>query len=587
MMYENLISETFDSEMVISGSVAVLGEENYKQQKHKEIDDLFDLFVSKRTAGNNSTKGESFISQSSKSDADDSHGADEFNSIDNNDEIDKQNQQIQKKANKISGIGYGQSIFKSNVSYENKEMAVAAMALEEENKRNEELTQQIDELFNFFDTEGTGNIKKRHFTYFLNNIIGQSDGADQLFEQFDTSGNGKISKYNFFRAILANEEWAEQLNKLNGSGQDRTGMINEALAEKVSKSTTREMFELYDIDGDGTITKKEFKYVMQNMFGMQISDEEIENRIMEADADGNGEISLDEFVMIMWKINWHDYVRSMATSSKKEGENDDNNMLASIAQSSKKVENSDMLASTRKLVNRRKQNELLANKDLAASVPTSRVGRRQLGRSAIRTSSSNDTIQSPRRTKSSNESLRRNQSFPLGMVDKPQSRRRRVAAFTSSSSSSETISNKTISRRDEPVATMTSSSKKPSITLSRRGESSSREKSSKTISRRRGNAAAVTSSSEKSYRTLSRLGEQTAVAVASSSSSRRLSRSPRRSKSHKTETADYQPSLSNSRSYPRRSKSYQTEATDYQPKSSVSRSRTDLRRSKLHKSGSN
>lgn len=56
----------------------------------------------------------------------------------------------------------------------------------------------------------------------------------------------------------------------------------------------REAFELYDLDGSGSLDKDEMKLLMATL-GHDLSDEEVSNMIAEVDDDGNGEIDYDEF----------------------------------------------------------------------------------------------------------------------------------------------------------------------------------------------------------------------------------------------------------------------------------------------------
>ena len=55
---------------------------------------------------------------------------------------------------------------------------------------------------------------------------------------------------------------------------------------------------LFDIDGDGTITAEELRKVLVNL-GSNLTPEEVELLIKEADYDGNGELDLSEFTAFM------------------------------------------------------------------------------------------------------------------------------------------------------------------------------------------------------------------------------------------------------------------------------------------------
>ncbi|CAL0310362.1 unnamed protein product [Lupinus luteus] len=60
----------------------------------------------------------------------------------------------------------------------------------------------------------------------------------------------------------------------------------------------KEAFKVFDRDQDGFISATELKHVMMNL-GERLSDEEAEQMIREADLDGDGQVSYEEFVVVM------------------------------------------------------------------------------------------------------------------------------------------------------------------------------------------------------------------------------------------------------------------------------------------------
>lgn len=60
----------------------------------------------------------------------------------------------------------------------------------------------------------------------------------------------------------------------------------------------REIFNLVDKDGGGSITKVELAELMDTL-GIDASTEEIDMMISEIDQDGNGDIDFEEFVAVM------------------------------------------------------------------------------------------------------------------------------------------------------------------------------------------------------------------------------------------------------------------------------------------------
>jgi len=55
---------------------------------------------------------------------------------------------------------------------------------------------------------------------------------------------------------------------------------------------------VFDKDGNGRISQQELKLVMKNL-GENLTDEEINEMIREADDDGDGHVDFDEFVKMM------------------------------------------------------------------------------------------------------------------------------------------------------------------------------------------------------------------------------------------------------------------------------------------------
>ncbi|XP_067682352.1 calmodulin-beta [Haliotis asinina] len=62
----------------------------------------------------------------------------------------------------------------------------------------------------------------------------------------------------------------------------------------------KEAFNLFDKDGDGTITTKELGTVMRSL-GQNPTEAELQDMINEVDADGNGIIDFPEFLTMMSK----------------------------------------------------------------------------------------------------------------------------------------------------------------------------------------------------------------------------------------------------------------------------------------------
>ena len=59
----------------------------------------------------------------------------------------------------------------------------------------------------------------------------------------------------------------------------------------------REMFKVFDMDGNGFISSEEFKWTMMNL-GQKLTEEEVEEILKAADLNGDGQIDLEGDALI-------------------------------------------------------------------------------------------------------------------------------------------------------------------------------------------------------------------------------------------------------------------------------------------------
>lgn len=74
------------------------------------------------------------------------------------------------------------------------------------------------------------------------------------------------------------------------------------MAERDPREEILKAFRLFDDDNTGKISLKNLKRVAREL-GETMSEEELQEMIDEADRDGDGEISEEEFIRIMKKTN--------------------------------------------------------------------------------------------------------------------------------------------------------------------------------------------------------------------------------------------------------------------------------------------
>ena len=76
------------------------------------------------------------------------------------------------------------------------------------------------------------------------------------------------------------------------------------MQDKDAREEVLKAFKLFDDDETGTISFKNLKRVAKEL-GENLTDEEIQEMIDEADRDGDGEVNEAEFLRIMKKTNMY------------------------------------------------------------------------------------------------------------------------------------------------------------------------------------------------------------------------------------------------------------------------------------------
>ncbi|XP_010001786.1 PREDICTED: centrin-2 [Chaetura pelagica] len=144
----------------------------------------------------------------------------------------------------------------------------------------EEQRQEIQEAFDLFDTDGTGSIDVKELKVAMR-ALGfepKKEEIKKMISDIDKEGTGKIS----FSDFLA--------------------VMTQKMAEKDSKEEILKAFKLFDDDETGKISFKNLKRVAKEL-GENLTDEELQEMIDEADRDGDGEVNQQEFLRIMKKTS--------------------------------------------------------------------------------------------------------------------------------------------------------------------------------------------------------------------------------------------------------------------------------------------
>jgi len=130
---------------------------------------------------------------------------------------------------------------------------------------------------------------------------------EKFDEQAEDGSINTIQLGHVLRALGYNPTAGEVVDMAETVDKDGTGMLDfpEFLLMMAAKNRAseaeediREAFKVFDKDGNGYITAMELRFVMNNL-GEKLTEEEIEEMIVEADIDGDGQINYEEFVKLM------------------------------------------------------------------------------------------------------------------------------------------------------------------------------------------------------------------------------------------------------------------------------------------------
>jgi centrin-1 len=144
----------------------------------------------------------------------------------------------------------------------------------------EDQKQEIREAFDLFDTDGSGSIDAKELKVAMR-ALGFEPGKEEirkLISQVNRDGSGTVN----FPEFLS--------------------MMTTKMGERDSTEEMIKAFRLFDDDETGKISFRNLKRVAMEL-GENITDEELQEMIDEADRDGDGEVSQEEFIRIMEKTN--------------------------------------------------------------------------------------------------------------------------------------------------------------------------------------------------------------------------------------------------------------------------------------------
>ncbi|PWV05026.1 putative centrin [Trypanosoma cruzi] len=157
----------------------------------------------------------------------------------------------------------------------------------------EDQRQEIKEAFDLFDTDGSGTIDAKELKVAMR-ALGFEPRKDEV------------------RRLLLSIAEERRVPGVEAAGPGTEPLaigfaeFTELMARKMTERDSREemlrAFHLFDDDKTGKISFKNLKRVAQEL-GENMTDAELQEMIDEADRDGDGEVSEDEFLRVMKKTS--------------------------------------------------------------------------------------------------------------------------------------------------------------------------------------------------------------------------------------------------------------------------------------------
>ena len=128
----------------------------------------------------------------------------------------------------------------------------------------------------------------------------------QAFALFDMDGSGEVSTDELGTVLetlgqkVTEEELVQIIAEVDQDGggsvdfDEFVDLMSSRMSENNEEYDIIDVFKVFDQDGSGYITAAELRHVMMNL-DEELTDQEIDDLILDADVDGDGQIGYDEF----------------------------------------------------------------------------------------------------------------------------------------------------------------------------------------------------------------------------------------------------------------------------------------------------
>mmetsp|Transcript_47453 Transcript_47453/g.120393 ORF Transcript_47453/g.120393 Transcript_47453/m.120393 type:complete len:165 (+) Transcript_47453:87-581(+) len=141
-----------------------------------------------------------------------------------------------------------------------------------------EQLEEVKDAFDIFDADGSGKIGFKELMVAMRSMGFQptKEEVQAMIDQADKDGSGTVGYAEF------------------------TKMMTGKICNRKPKDELMKAFAFFDRDKTGMISFKNLKCVMREV-GEDMTDEEIQTMIDDADADGDGELNPEEFSKALHK----------------------------------------------------------------------------------------------------------------------------------------------------------------------------------------------------------------------------------------------------------------------------------------------
>lgn len=177
-------------------------------------------------------------------------------------------------------------------------------------------TMAINALDNLKGFHCEKTLKQATYAFIASQLLSkqEKDNLARVFKAFDKNGDGRLSieevkegYLEHYGRIISDEEVEKMFAAVDTDGSgfiDYSEFVVAAMNEQqlTTNDKLQAAFKMFDKDGSGIITADEIKEVLQFGGTNQLNTAAINAIIKQVDENGDGEISFEEFVAMMKKI---------------------------------------------------------------------------------------------------------------------------------------------------------------------------------------------------------------------------------------------------------------------------------------------